>query len=41
MSPPTDRDEILSSFKNQIQSGKAIVGAGAGTSLHANKQFVG
>lgn len=36
MSPPTDRDAILASFRKQIQSGKAIVGAGAGKSSQTN-----
>jgi len=30
MAPPTDRKEILAGFKKQIDSGTAIVGAGAG-----------
>jgi predicted TIM-barrel enzyme len=30
MAPPTDRKEILAAFRKQIDSGTAIVGAGAG-----------
>lgn len=30
MAPPTDRKEILAGFRKQIESGTAIVGAGAG-----------
>jgi len=30
MAPPTDRKEILAGFRKQIDSGTAIVGAGAG-----------
>src|ERR1700712_1836162 len=30
MAPPTDRKEILAAFRKQIESGTAIVGAGAG-----------
>jgi predicted TIM-barrel enzyme len=30
MSPPTDREEILSRFRAQINKGVPIVGAGAG-----------
>jgi hypothetical protein len=32
MAPPTDRKEILAGFRKQIDSGTAIVGAGAGMS---------
>jgi hypothetical protein len=32
MAPPTDREEILAAFRKQIESGTAIVGAGAGKS---------
>lgn len=32
MAPPTDRQEILAAFRKQIESGTAIVGAGAGMS---------
>ncbi|KAK4889323.1 hypothetical protein LTR27_011859 [Elasticomyces elasticus] len=35
MAPPTDRKEILASFRKQIDNGKAIVGAGAGIGLSA------
>ena len=31
MSPPTDRQEILDRFREQIKDGKPIIGAGAGT----------
>ena len=30
MGPPTDRKQILESFRKQIKDGKPIVGAGAG-----------
>jgi len=33
MAPPTDRKDILAAFKKQIESGTAIVGAGAGMSI--------
>ncbi|KAJ9620576.1 hypothetical protein H2203_007782 [Taxawa tesnikishii (nom. ined.)] len=35
MSPPTDRSQILSKFRDQIKAGKPIVGAGAGIGLSA------
>ncbi|GAB7339636.1 hypothetical protein MBLNU457_6227t1 [Dothideomycetes sp. NU457] len=35
MGPPTDRNEILSKFRSQIDAGKPIVGAGAGIGLSA------
>ncbi|CAK4032563.1 Uncharacterized protein B0A54_13695 [Lecanosticta acicola] len=35
MSPPTDRKQILQAFRNQIQKGTPIVGAGAGIGLSA------
>ncbi|CZT24509.1 probable TIM-barrel enzyme family protein [Ramularia collo-cygni] len=35
MSPPTNRQEILSKFRQQIQDGKTLVGAGAGIGLSA------
>ncbi|KAM3418229.1 hypothetical protein BST61_g4230 [Cercospora zeina] len=35
MSPPTNRTQILSTFREQIQNGKPIVGAGAGIGLSA------
>ncbi|SMR44202.1 unnamed protein product [Zymoseptoria tritici ST99CH_1A5] len=35
MSPPTDREQILSSFRQQIKAGKPLVGAGAGIGLSA------
>ncbi|KAH9819388.1 hypothetical protein Tdes44962_MAKER05226 [Teratosphaeria destructans] len=35
MAPPTDRKQILQSFRQQIKDGKAIVGAGAGIGLSA------
>jgi hypothetical protein len=36
MAPPTDRKEILAAFRKQIESGTAIVGAGAGMSIPIN-----
>ncbi len=30
MAPPTDRKQILESFRKQINDGKPLVGAGAG-----------
>ncbi len=33
MAPPTDRKQILESFRKQIKDGRAIVGAGAGMNL--------
>ncbi|SMQ45671.1 unnamed protein product [Zymoseptoria tritici ST99CH_3D7] len=35
MSPPTDREQILSGFRQQIKAGKPLVGAGAGIGLSA------
>lgn len=35
MPPPTSRSELLQHFRNQIQNGIPIVGAGAGTGLSA------
>ncbi|PNS17187.1 hypothetical protein CAC42_7241 [Sphaceloma murrayae] len=35
MAPPTDRDEILARFREQIKAGKPLVGAGAGIGLTA------
>jgi predicted TIM-barrel enzyme len=35
MAPPTDRKQILESFRKQIDAGKPIVGAGAGIGLSA------
>ncbi|KAK4953557.1 hypothetical protein LTR10_008155 [Elasticomyces elasticus] len=35
MAPPTNRKEILASFRKQIDNGTAIVGAGAGIGLSA------
>lgn len=31
MAPPTSRSEILANLRRQIEAGKPIVGAGAGT----------
>jgi hypothetical protein len=39
MAPPTDRKEILAAFRKQIESGTAIVGAGAGMSIPINIIF--
>lgn len=41
MAPPTDRKEILASFRKQISSGNAIVGAGAGIGLTAKSAEAG
>jgi len=35
MGPPTDRKQILESFRKQIEDGKVLVGAGAGIGLSA------
>jgi len=41
MAPPTDRKEILAAFRKQIDSGTAIVGAGAGIGLTAKSAEAG
>ncbi|KAM0694577.1 hypothetical protein Q7P36_004933 [Cladosporium allicinum] len=41
MAPPTDRKEILATFRKQIDSGTAIVGAGAGIGLTAKSAEAG
>ncbi|KAM0707206.1 hypothetical protein Q7P35_006537 [Cladosporium inversicolor] len=41
MAPPTDRKEILAAFRKQIETGTAIVGAGAGIGLTAKSAEAG
>ncbi|GAB7322564.1 hypothetical protein MBLNU13_g03483t1 [Cladosporium sp. NU13] len=41
MAPPTNRKEILGAFRKQIDSGTAIVGAGAGIGLTAKSAEAG